>query len=115
MHRRTASRQGAVDFVSPTTALTSSSGQSNSFNTMPHPLRPLGSATLAMKYHTAWGPWAIELLQLQCSATLPRGSGKCHSCYALPHPLGLWALECVQCMGPLAGGTGSPTREAVAS
>ena len=35
---------------------------------------------------TAWGQWAVELLQ--CTASLPRGSGQCNSCNALPHCLG---------------------------
>ena len=78
---------------------------------------------------TALGQWAVQLLQ--CTATLPVGSGQCNSCNALPHFLGAvgsatlamhchtawghWALPLPQCAGPPAGGTGSPAQEAVAA
>ena len=39
-----------------------------------------------MHYLTAWGQWAVELLQ--CSATLPGGSGQWNSCNKLPHCMG---------------------------
>ena len=42
---------------------------------------------------TAWGQWAVQLLQ--CTASLPSGSRQCNSCNALPHCL---------------GGTGSPAQ-----
>ena len=35
---------------------------------------------------TAWGQWAVEVLQ--CTASLPGGSGQWNSCNALPHCLG---------------------------
>ena len=48
-------------------------GQCNSCNALPHRMGAVGSATRAMHCLTAWGPWAMELLQ--CTASLPRGSG----------------------------------------
>ena len=41
-----------------------------------------GSATPAMHCLTAWGQWAVLLLQY--TAALPWGSGQCNSCNALP-------------------------------
>ena len=32
---------------------------------------------------TGWGQWAVQLLQ--CTASLPVGSGQCNSCNAGPH------------------------------
>ena len=49
------------------------------------------SGTHVMHCHTARGQWAVELVVvqlLQCTATLPAGSGQCNSCNALPHCLG---------------------------
>ena len=46
----------------------------------------VGCGTYAMHCHTAWGHWAVELLQ--CTATVPGGSGQWNSCNALPHCLG---------------------------
>ena len=45
--------------------------------------RAVGSGTRASHCHTAWRLWAVELLL--CIASLPRGSGQCNSCIALPH------------------------------
>ena len=42
----------------------------------------MDSATPAMYCLTAWGQWAVLLLQ--CTASLPGGSGQCNSCNALP-------------------------------
>ena len=69
---------------------------------------------------TAWGQWAVELLQ--CTASLPGGSGQCNSCNALPHCLGAlgsaifaiqcrtawgqWAAQLLQCTASLAGSSG---------
>ena len=39
-----------------------------------------------MHYHSAWGQWAVELLQR--NASLPGGSEKCNTCNAQPHRLG---------------------------
>ena len=55
----------------------------------------VGSGTPAMHRHTAWGQWAVELLQ--CTATLPVGSGQWNSSNAPPHCLG-------------AVGTGTPAK-----
>ena len=49
-------------------------------------LGAVGSATPATHCLTALGQWAAELLQ--CTASLPGGSGQCNSCNALPHCLG---------------------------
>ena len=44
-----------------------------------------------MHYLTAWGKWALEIVQyrgtklLQCSASLPGVIGQCNSCELVPH------------------------------
>ena len=48
--------------------------------------RCLKSGTPAMHCHTAGSCWAVQLLQ--CTASLPRGSGQCDSYNALPHCMG---------------------------
>ena len=53
---------------------------------LPHCLRVVGSKTPAMHCHSAWGQWALELLQ--CSASLHGVSGHWTSYNALPHCLG---------------------------
>ena len=73
--------------------------QCNSCNTLPHRLGAVGSGTPATHCHTAWGQWAVQLLQrtallhggigLQCTAPLPGGSGQWNSCNSLPHCLGV--------------------------
>ena len=82
--------------------------------------RCLKSGTPAMHCHTHWGQWEVQLLQ--CTTTVPRGSGKCNSCDALPHCLGAvgrgtpvthrltawgqWAVQFRQCIAtpPRGGG-----------
>ena len=39
-----------------------------------------------MHYHTAWGQWAVQLLQ--CTATPPGGGGQSNFCNARAHQLG---------------------------
>ena len=78
----------------------------------------VGSATSAMHCHTAWGQWAVQLLQ--CTATLPGGSGQCNSCNAWAHQLGgrlvlsrrrslptrRYSCNAMQqCLGPVGGAT----------
>ena len=85
---------------------------------------------------TAWGQWAVELLQ--CTAPLPGGIGQCNFCNTLPHCLGAvgsvtpavhcltalgqwaaellqthcltaweqWAVQLLQCTASLPGGSG---------
>ena len=69
---------------------------------------------------TARGQWAMHLLQ--CTATLPVGSGQWNSCNALPHALaavgsaspamhrltawGKWAVQLPQCTASLPVGSG---------
>ena len=68
----------------------------------------------------ARGQGAVDLLQ--CTASLPEGSGQCNSCNAPPHCLGAvggatstmhgltawgqWAVELLQCTASLPGGGG---------
>ena len=106
----------------------------------------VASATPTIHCHTAWGRWAAELLQyagplsgetgnrtqeavtaesadlLQCTASLPRGTGQWNSCHALPHRLGAvgsgtptmhcltawgqWAVQLLQYIASLPGGKG---------
>ena len=114
LHRHTVWGQWAVELLSCTASLPGGSGQCNSCNAMPRCLGALGSGTSAMRGPTswgdgescprdgrclksaspamlnltAWGQWAVQLLQ--CTATLPEGSGQRNSCNALPHCL--WAV-----------------------
>ena len=53
---------------------------------------------------TAWGQWAVELLQ--CTASLPGGSGQCNSCNALPHRLGVLGSGTPAMRGPTSWGDG---------
>ena len=89
---------------------------------MPHCLGAVGSATPTPATHclTAWGQWAVQLLQ--CTASVPGGSGQCNSCNALPHCPGAvgsgtpathcltaweqWAVQLLQCTASLPGGSG---------
>ena len=68
---------------------------------------------------TAWGQWAVQLLQY--TAAPPGGSGQRNSCNALPHCLGAvgsatpamhcltawgqWTVQLLQCTAPLPGGS----------
>ena len=72
---------------------------------------------------TAWGQWVVQLLQ--CTTSLPGGSGQWNSCNTLPHRLGAvgsgtpamhcrtawgqWAVELLQCTASLPGGSGQWT------
>ena len=83
----------------------------------------VGTGTPAMHCRTAWGQWAVDLLQ--CTAPLPGGSGQCNSCNALPHcpgavgsatlaihcptVLGQWAVDLLQYTASLPGGSGQWT------
>ena len=94
--------QCAVELLQCTVPLPGGSGQCNSCNALPHclgavdsaappmhcltALGAVGSRTHAMHRLTAMGQWAVEILQ--CTASLPGGSGQCNSCNALPHCLG---------------------------
>ena len=61
-------------------------GQRNSCNTPPQCPGAGGSGSPAMHCRTAWGQWAVDLLQY--TSSLPGGSGRWTSCDALPHCLG---------------------------
>ena len=68
----------------------------------PHCMGAVGGGTPAIHCLTAWGQWAVKLLQctaslslgqwalglLQYTASLPGGSGQSTSCNKLPHCLG---------------------------
>ena len=87
------------------------------------------TGTLAMHCHTTWG--AVGSAIPASTAPSPMGGGKWDSCNALPRCLGAvgngtpathcliawgrWAMELVQCAGPLARGTGVLIQEAVAA
>ena len=89
-------------------------------NTLPHCLGAAGSGPPAVHCLTAWGQWAVELLQY--TAPLPGGSGQWNSCNTLPHCLGAvgcgppaihcptawgqWAVDLLQYTAPLPGGSG---------
>ena len=75
-------------------------------NALPYCLWAVGSANPAMHRHTARGQWAVQLLQ--CTATLPGGSGQCNSCNTPPHCLGAVgsgtpAMHCHTAWGQWAG------------
>ena len=99
------SGQWAVQLLQCSASLAGGSVQPNSSNTLPHCPGAVGNGTPAIHCHTAWGQWAVELVQctdcltawgqwavqlLQCTASLPSGSRQCNSCNALPHCL--WAV-----------------------
>ena len=83
----------------------------------------VGSGTPAMHCPTAWGQWAVQLLQY--TAPLPWGSGQWTSFNTPPHCLGAvgsgppaihcrtawgqWAVDLLQCTAPLPGGSGQWT------
>ena len=88
-----------------------------------HCLTALGAVdgeTPAMHCLAAWGQWAMQLLQ--CTASLPWGSGQWNSCNALPHCLGAvgsatpamhrltawgqWTVQLLQCTALLPWGSG---------
>ena len=136
MHCLTAWGQWAVQLLQCTASLPGGSGRCNFYNARPHCLGAVGSATpamhcltalgamgsgtLAMHCLTAWGQWAVQLLQ--CTASLPGGSGQWNSCNAPPHCLGAagsgtpamhcltawgqWAVQLLQCTASLPGGSG---------
>ena len=61
-----------------------------------------------MHRHTTSGQWAAELLQ--CTATLPEGSGQWNCCIVPPHSLGavgsgIAATQCLTASGVVGGGT----------
>ena len=92
----------------------------NPYNTLPHCLGTVGSATPAMHCFTACGQWAVELVL--CTTRLPRGSGHWNSCKAAPRCPGAvgsgfsavqchtawrrWPVELLQCAGPQADSMG---------
>ena len=53
---------------------------------------------------TAWGQWAVELLQ--CTASLPGAVGTRTSAMHYLTAWGQWAVELLQCSAPLPGGSG---------
>ena len=53
---------------------------------MHHRLEAVGRGTLAVHCHTASVQWTVEAVS--CTASQPRGNGRCNSCNALPHYLG---------------------------
>ena len=122
MHCLTAWGQWTVQLLQCTAPLPGGIGQCNFCNTLPHCLGAVGSATPAMHCLTAlgqwsaktpathcltaWEQWAVQLLQ--CTASLPGGSGQCNSCNGWSEcsagPVGMyyWAHR--------PGGIGSPTQ-----
>ena len=82
--------------------------------------RAVGSGSPATHCHTAWRLWAVELLQ--CTVSLPWGSGQCNSCNARPLCLGAvgsgtraihcltargqWVVELLLHTASLPGGSG---------
>ena len=108
--------QWVVQLLQHTASLPWGSGPCNSCNTLPHCLgavgtetpaihcfttRGVGSATPEMHCETAWGQWAVQLLQF--TASLPEGTGQCNSCNAPPHCLwavgGATVMNCLTALG----------------
>ena len=103
------------------------SGQWNSCNAPPHCLGAAGSGTPAMHCPTAWGQWAVQLLQY--SAALPGGSGQSNPCIAMHTSMGGRGVQprgwSEYSSGPMGrrhrrrvghtgpGGTGSPAQGVV--
>ena len=135
-HCPTTWAQWAAKVLQRTAALPRGGGQWDSCNTLPNRLGAMGSTTPAMHCRSAWGLWAVQLLRhsaslhggqwavelLQCTAPLPRGSGRWDACNALPHcleavgsgtsamhcliALRQWAVELLQRTASLPGGSG---------
>ena len=96
--------------------------QWTSCNTLPHCLGAVGSGPPPIQCVSAWGQWAVDLLQYTASlpggsgqwtscntASLPRGSGQWTSCNTLPHCLGVVgsgppAIHCPTAWGQWAVG-----------
>ena len=79
-------------------------GQWNSCNTLPHCPGAVGSAASAIQCLTAWGHWAVELMQYTASA---RGANEqLKSCNAVPHHAGQLAVQLLQYAYSLLGGSG---------
>ena len=118
MHRLTVWGQWAVELLQCTASLPLGSRQCNSCNALPHCPGAVGSATPAMHCLTALGAvgsaapamlcltgrgqCAAQLLQ--CTASLPWGSGQWNSCNTLPHCLGAvgsaaLAMHCLTALG----------------
>ena len=76
----------------------------NSCNALPHYLGAVGSATLATDYLTAWGQWALQLVQ--CTSTLSGGSGHGTNVMQWFTSSGQWVLQFLQCTATLPGGSG---------
>ena len=64
--------QWAVEFLHGTATMPGRSGQWNSCHTLPYLLGSVSTAIPAMQCLTSWGNWVV----VQCTPTLPRGSGK---------------------------------------
>ena len=83
-------------------------------------LRGAGGLAPTRAIEPSSGQWAVELLQ--CTASLPGGSGQCNSCNALPHcpgavgsttpamhrltAWGQWTAQLLQCTASLPWGSG---------
>ena len=82
----TASRPGAMGSGTPAMHCLTASGPAGSAThaiQRPDCLWAVGDATLAIHCLMAWGRWVVQLVQ--CTTSLPCGSGQCNSCSALPH------------------------------
>ena len=64
----------AIQLLQCTTTLPRGSGQRYSCNALPHRLGTVGGATPAIHCLTAWGQWAVELLQILGPPTGGTGS-----------------------------------------
>ena len=67
-------------------------------------LGSVGSATAAMHCLTAYGPWAVDVLQ--CSALVNRSVGSAMPAMQCPSDWGQWAAQLLQCAASLRGGNG---------
>ena len=107
MHCLTTLGKWAVELPQRTASLLGGSGQCNSChalpqcvgavgvqlcNALPYRLGVVGSGTRAVHRQTAWGQWAVQLLQ--STAPLPGGSGRWNSGNTVP-----------QCRGAVRLGT----------
>ena len=77
-------------------------------NALPYCLGALGSATPTIHCLTTGGQWAV---QLQCTASLPRGRGQWDSYKTLPHCLGAVGSEtpAIHCFTTRGVGCAPPT------
>ena len=109
-----------MDLLQCTAQLPEGSGQCTSCNALPHYLGTVGSGRPAIHCPTAWGQWAVDLLQytaplpwgqwavdlLLYTPLMPEGSQQCNFCNTLPHCPVAVDMDLLLYTASLPGGSG---------